>query len=120
MSQYLYPTILYFNDLKTLVDFWLPENTITLVVLISKLDNLLPNTDNRNVVKIEFRAPSIDIEGKVKYNNFDLKTDEDLKVRWRTYRYRLTKGPIEFDATIVKFVDDIIKILTCPESSSNF
>lgn len=55
----------------------------------------------------------------VKYNLIDLKTDEDLKAMWRSYQCMLTKGPIEFDATISRFVDDIIKMLKHPESSGS-
>lgn len=69
--------------------------------------------------KIEFRAPSIDIEEKVKYNNIELKNDEDLNVMWKTYHHRPTKGTIEFDVAIARSVDDIIKMLKRPESSSS-
>ena len=53
------------------------------------------------------------------YNLIGLKSGEDLKVMSRTFYGRLTKGPIEFDATISKFVDDIIKMLKRPESSDS-
>lgn len=49
----------------------------------------------------------------VKYNNIELEINEDLKVMWRTYHRRLTKGSVEFDSIIYKFVDDIIKMLKC-------
>lgn len=54
------------------------------------------------------------IDEKVKYNHIESKTDGDLKVMWRKYYCRLTKGSIEFDATIYRFVDDIIKMLKRP------
>lgn len=38
---------------------------------------------------------------------------------WRTYHRRPIKGPIEFDGILVRFVDDIIKMLKSPKSSSN-
>lgn len=50
----------------------------------------------------------------MKYNCIELKSDEDSKVLWRTYHCRLTKGPVEFDVTNFKFVDDIIEILKYP------
>lgn len=111
--------VVYFNGVKSPVDFWLPKDIITLCVLRSKSDNLLSNIDNRKMIKIEFRAPLIDIEEKVKYNNFELKTDEGLKVVWRIYHCRPTKGLIEFDMTIARFVDNIIKMFKYPESSSS-
>ena len=55
----------------------------------------------------------------MKYNLIELNTDEDLKVMWRTYHRKLTKGPIKFDAIIYRFVGDIIKMLKRPKSSSS-
>lgn len=98
--------------------FRLPKDTRCCALLRSKLNNILSDTRNRKASKIEFRASWIDTDGNVKYNHIKLKTDEDLKIIWRTYHCRLTKGPIEFDAVISKFVDDIIKMLKRPESSS--
>lgn len=72
---------------------------------------MLPDTNNRKASKIEFCENWIDIDGKVKYNLIKLKTDEYLKAMWRTYHCRLIKGPIEFDATISRSIDDIIKML---------
>lgn len=106
-------TTVYFNNMKPPVDFWLLEDTITFVVLISKLDNLLLHTENKKVGKIEFCAPSIDTEGKMKYNNVKLNTGEDLKVMWIIYHSRPTKEPIKSDTTIYIYVDDIIKMLKC-------
>lgn len=47
----------------------------------------------------------------------ELNIDEYLKVMWRTYHCRVTKGLIEFDATITRSVNDIIKMLKRLESS---
>lgn len=71
----------------------------------------MPNTENRKVSKIEFRADWIDTDGSMKYELMKLNTDEDLKVMQRTYHRRLIKGLIEFDVTITIFVDNIIKML---------
>lgn len=79
---------------------------------------MLSDTENRKVSEIEFCTNWIDTDGKVKYNFIELKTSEDLKVIWRTCHRRLTTGPIEFDATIYKYVDDIIKMLKRSESYS--
>ena len=67
--------------------------------------------------KIEFREDWIDTDGKVKYNLIELKTDEDVKNMWRSFRCRLTKGSIELDAKISRFVDNIMKMMKRPESS---
>lgn len=66
--------------------------------------------------KIEFCVDWIDTDGKVNYQFIELKTYEDLKVMWRTYHHRLTKGSIEFDANILRFFENIIKMLKHPES----
>lgn len=69
------------------------------------------------MTKIEFREEWIDTDGRMKYNFIELKTDGDLKVMWRSYHRRLTKGLIEFDARISRYADDIIKMLKHSESS---
>lgn len=84
------------NCVKPCVNFMLLEDTTSLAFLRSLLDNLLPNTENIKVGKIEFRAPWIDTKGNVKYNNIKLKTNEDLSSIWRTYLLKPTKGLIEF------------------------
>lgn len=61
--------------------------------------------------KIEFCEDLIDFNGRVKDNFIELKIDEYLMVMRRSFRRRLTKGPIELDAKILRFVDEIIKML---------
>lgn len=109
----------YFNGAKSPIDYRLPEETTYLALLRSKLKNVLSDTENRKVGKIEFRAPWIDTGIRVKYNYIKLKTDEDLKVMWRTYHCELTKKSIKFDVTIFSFIDNIIKMLKRPESFVN-
>lgn len=88
MSQYWYLAFVYFNRVKSPVDFRLTNGT-SLDVLKSKLDYLLHHTENRKVVKIEYYSPSIDNEGNIRFSKFELKIDEDLK------------DPIEVDAAHV-------------------
>lgn len=83
MSQYWYLTFVYFNDMKHPVDFRLTEDTF-LVVQKSKLNNLMHHINNIKVIKIEYHSPSIDTEWEIRFNKFDLKRDEDLKVMWNT------------------------------------
>lgn len=84
--------------------------------MTSKLNELLSDTENRKVRKIEFREDLIDIDGRIKYNLIELKIDEDVKDMLRSFRCRLTKGPIELDAKISRSADDIIKMTKHPES----
>lgn len=62
-------------------------------------------------------ATWVDTDARVKYDYIELKSDKDLKVMWKTYHCRLTKGPNEFDVIISRPVDDIIKMLKHPEFS---
>lgn len=71
------------------------------------------------VIKIEYGSPWIDNEGNVKLKNFELKTNEDLRVMWNTFDRYEKKGLIEVDVTVVRSLGDIIKKLKHLESSSN-
>lgn len=87
------------------------QRTTSLYALKSKLDNLLRYPYNWRVVKIEYRSPSIYNEGKLKFNNFELKTNEDL--RFKSYvEYILLlrkKSLIEVNTTVAISIDDILK-----------
>lgn len=100
-------------------EFRLPKATSCPALLRPKLNDKLLGTENRKAGKIEFREDWINNDGRVKYNFIELKTDEDLKIMWRSYHHRLTNGPIEFDATIFIFVDTIFKMLKRLESSGS-
>lgn len=52
-------TFIYFNNMSPSFEFRVIED-IPLVVLKSKLDNLLCYPNNRKVVKIEYHSPLID------------------------------------------------------------
>lgn len=79
-SSVLYKEVVYFNREKPPVEFWVPTNSACLIVLISKLNDLLHDTYNRKVRKVEFYEDWIDTNGRVKYNLIKLKIDEDFKV----------------------------------------
>lgn len=110
---------MYFNEASPPVEFWISDGIISLATLTSKLNELLHDIDNRKVKKIEFCGDWIDTDGRVKYNHIELKTDEDVKDMWRSFRRMLTKGPIELDVKISRSVDNIIKMMKHPESSDS-
>ncbi|XP_050915338.1 uncharacterized protein LOC127130358 [Lathyrus oleraceus] len=116
LTQFLIKTKVYFNGASPPVKFRLPDGTTSLVGLTSKLNELLADTENRKVRKIEFCEDWIDIDGRVKCNLIELKTNEDMKDMWRSFRCRITKGSIELDAKISRFVDDIMKMMKRLES----
>ena len=68
-------------------------------------------------MKLYYRLPSIDNEGKIQLNKFKLNMNEDLIVIWNTfYRYE-TKRQIEMDVKIVRLTKDILKMLKRPQPS---
>lgn len=83
------------------------------------MNNMLLDSENRKVSKIEFFTPLIDNNRSVKYDCIKLKSDKDLKVIRRTYHRRLTKRPIEFEVIITISINDIINILKPLESSGS-
>ncbi|XP_058774717.1 uncharacterized protein LOC131648989 [Vicia villosa] len=83
--------------------------------LISSLNSLLQYPENRKVVKLEYRSPSLDDEGDVQFTPFDVKNDEDLAVIWITFDRFSSKGPIELDAKLQRSGADVIKMLTHPK-----
>lgn len=99
MSIYWYVGFVYFSGAKTSIEFKVTEYT-SLVDMKSIIGNLLEYSDNKKVVKLEYCLSLIDNERKTQFNNFELKTDEDLRVMWSTfYRYKI-KCSIELVAKI--------------------
>ena len=67
------------------------------------------------MVKLEYRSPSLDAEGKVKFTLFQLKNDDDLEVMWETFQQYSTKSQIEMDASLRRSTEDVIKMLQRPQ-----
>ncbi|XP_058772492.1 uncharacterized protein LOC131646478 [Vicia villosa] len=119
IPEFLIGLQVYFNGRNPVVEFKIPDDTTSLARLKEKMNELLTDSDNRRVTKIEFLEDWIDTNGRVKYNLIELKDDEDVKVMWKSFRRRITKGLIELDAQIQRSVDDIMKMLKRPESSGS-
>lgn len=77
-------THLVFQQCEVSCDFRLIEDT-PFVILKFKLDNFLHHTLNKIVVKIKYGSLLIDNERNVKFNNFELKIDEDLRIMRNIY-----------------------------------
>src|SRR4051812_17883189 len=56
------------------------------VELILALNSLLQYPKNHKVIKLQYRSPLLDTEGKVKFIPFELKNDDDLEVMWTTFQ----------------------------------
>lgn len=116
MPQFWHIAFVCFNCMSPPFEFMSTKDTL-LVDLKFKLDNLLCYPDNRMMVKIECRLPSIDSEGNVKFNKFQLKTSENLRVMWSTFLRYATKGLIEEDVTLTISINDILKMLKSHQPS---
>ena len=119
LPQFFTDVSVFFNGCKPAVATKIPDDSGSFANLKETLNDLLPDSDNRRVTKVEFREDWIDTNGWVKYNLIELKKDEYLKAMWKSFHRRETKGPIELDAEIWRSVDDIMKCLIRPESSRN-
>ncbi|XP_058749009.1 uncharacterized protein LOC131621965 [Vicia villosa] len=79
--------------------------------LIPTLNSLLQFPENWKMVKLEYRSPSLDPEGKVKFTPFELKNDDDLEVMWTSYQQYSSKVSIELDAKLQRSGEDVNKLL---------
>ena len=114
MTQtYPHLAFVYFSGEMSPLQFRFSQDT-PLDELITILNSLLQYPENRKVVKLEYRSPSLDTEGKVKFTPFELKNDDDLEVMWETFQQYANKGLIELDAKLQRSAEDVIKMLRRP------
>ncbi|XP_058776374.1 uncharacterized protein LOC131650671 [Vicia villosa] len=57
-------------------------------------------SENRKVVKLECRSPSLDTKGNIKFTSSELKNEDNLEVMKATFERYSSKGPIEEDAKL--------------------
>src|SRR4051812_24917148 len=88
-----------FSGEMSSLQFRFSEDT-PLAELITILNFHLQYPENRKVVKLEYRSPSLNTEEKIKFTQFALKTNDNLKVMWSTFLRYSSKGPIEVDAKL--------------------
>ncbi|XP_058727019.1 uncharacterized protein LOC131598432 [Vicia villosa] len=119
LPHYLINVEVYFNGCKLADETKIPYDPESFAILKETLNNLLSDSDNKRVKKVEFWEDWIDTNERVKYNLIELKNDEDVKAMWKSFCRRITKGPIELDAEIRRSLDDIMKCLKRPESSKS-
>lgn len=112
MNMNWHVAYVYYNGTKPSIKFKFTEYT-PLVDLNFILENLLEYSDNRRIVKLEYRSSSIDNERNIQFKT-ELKTDADLRVMWNTFNRYETKGLIELNVTIARSIEDIMKMLKRP------
>lgn len=69
---------------------------------------------NWKIVKLEYQSPSIENDENIEFNNFELKTGAYIRVIWNIFFSYETKRLIKMNVTIVRSVDDIMKIMKHP------
>lgn len=65
-------------------------------------------------MKFEYRWSSINNDDNIEYNNYELKTDANVRTMLNIFFCFETKVLIELDVTISKTVEDIVKMLKRP------
>lgn len=79
-----------------------------------EVQNLLPYADNQKYMKLEHCLASINDVCKIEFNNYELKTDANVRVVWKIFLRFETKVLIKVEATISRSIEDIVKMLKCP------
>lgn len=70
-------------------------------------------------MKLTYCSPSINNEDKIKFNNYELKTDANGRAMWNTTFHFETKVSIEVEATISRSIVNIVKTLKRPPEYLN-
>ena len=112
MSQiniHWYVTDVSFSDFTLEWTFKLTNST-SLEDIKDEIHYLLPYRDKQRIVKLEYRSPSIDNEGKIELNKFKLKTQANVRAMWDTYFCFKTKIPLKLEAMLQRSVEDILKM----------
>jgi len=68
-------------------------------------------TDTRMVDDVEYRRPSTDSSESLRFSRMKLKNNDDVRTVFSIFCQYSTRGPIEFDASLVRFVEEIRKSL---------
>jgi len=106
----------YYNDGKPPHLFRI-RNDVTLSGLKDQLDQIkcqLNNKDARRVVGVEYRCPLFDSTGSLRFNRMKLTNDDDVRTMFFVFGQHSTRGPIELDASLVRYVEQIQKSMIRP------
>ena len=71
----------------------------------------LNHKDTRRVDNVEYRRPSIIVDGRVWFAQMKLKNDNDVRTMFSIFSQHIIKGPIKIDTSLVRYVEDIQKSL---------
>lgn len=100
-------------------NFKLSEYT-SLADIQDEIHHLLPQGDNRKNLKLEYHSLSIHIRRKIEFNNFELKTDADVRAMWNTFfsfqnksSAQVVSGNSKIDQRYSENVEAFTLILKC-------
>lgn len=103
-----YVTDIFFYNATPGRNFKLTEYT-SLADIKDEIHYFLSYGDNRRIVKLEYRSPSINNEEKIEFNNFEPKIN--VRAMWNIFFYFEIKIPLKLKAKIPRLVKDILKML---------
>jgi len=96
------------------------RNDVTLFGMKDGLDQInrqLNHRDTRRVVGVEYRCPLSDSAGSLRFSQMKLTNDDDdVRTMFSVFGQHSTKGPIELDASLVRYVEQIQKSLIRPRN----
>ena len=72
--------------------------------------------DTRMVYGVEYRRPSTDSAKSVRFNRMKLMNDDDVRTMFLIFGQYNTRGPIEFDTSLVRSVEHIQQSLIRPRN----
>jgi len=108
----------YYNG-GTLPHLFRIRNDVTLSGLKDELNEInrqLNHRDTRRVVGVKYRCPLSDPAGSLHFSHMKLTNDDDVRTMFSVFAQHNTRGPIELDASLVRFAEQILKGLHRPRN----
>jgi len=94
-------------------------NNVTLSGLKDELDQInrqLNHRDTRRVIGVEYRCLLSDSARSLLFSLMKLTNNDDVRTMFSVFGQHRTRGPIEWDASLVRSADQILKSLNRPRN----
>ncbi|MCI22866.1 hypothetical protein A2U01_0044044 [Trifolium medium] len=72
-----------------------------------QLNSRIHFRDQRRMTDVEYRRSSVCSDGTVLFTNIKLQNDGDVRTMFSIFSEYMTKGPIELNAKLLRFVEAI-------------
>jgi len=95
------------------------RNDVTLSGMKDELDQInrqLNHRDTRRVVGVEYRCPLSGSTGSLRFSRMTLTNDDDMRTMFSVFGQHSTRGPIELNASLVRYAEQILKSLHQPKN----